>query len=324
MKITIDETGVDKRLDAFLGEHEELKLSRSYIKKLIEQGQITIDDKEKKASYKLSLDDEIDIVIPDSEELNLAAENIPLDIIYEDDDLMVINKPINMIVHPAPGIYSGTLVNAVLYHAQQATKLAEGTSQPGLSDINGVLRPGIVHRLDKDTSGLIVVAKNNDAHQSLAKQIQDRTCKRFYKAIAQGKFKESKGEINKPIGRDPKERKRMAVAISSRAKSRSALTRFKVLEALEFGSKHYSLIECELETGRTHQIRVHMSWYNHPIIGDYIYNASKKTGFNVRRPMLHAYRLSFEHPRTQEKMFFEAPLADDFEAILGILGHVKK
>ncbi|MDA0771696.1 MAG: RluA family pseudouridine synthase [Cyanobacteria bacterium] len=313
MKIVIDEPGVDTRLDVFLGEYEGLKLSRSYIKKLIDQGQITVDGKEKKASYKLSLDDEIDIIIPDAEELNLVAENIPLDIIYEDDDLMVINKPINMIVHPAPGIYSGTLVNAVLYHA--------GAS---LSDINGVLRPGIVHRLDKDTSGLIVVAKSNDAHQSLAKQIQDRTCKRFYKAITQGKFKESKGEINKPIGRDPKERKRMAVVLSARTKSRSALTKFKVLEALEFGGKHYSLIECELETGRTHQIRVHMSSYNHPIIGDYIYNASKKTGFNVKRPMLHAYRLSFEHPRTQERMFFEAPVADDFEAILGILGHAKK
>ncbi|MDD9898331.1 MAG: RluA family pseudouridine synthase [Candidatus Melainabacteria bacterium] len=304
MKVLVEESGL--RLDAYLSQLSELGLSRSYLKKLIEAGNIQVNGKACKASYKLELDDEIELELPEAEELQIKAEKIPIDIVYEDEHLLVINKPIAMVVHPAPGLYSGTLVNAVLHHCKDQ-----------LSDINGVLRPGIVHRLDKDTSGLIVVAKSNEAHQSLAKQIQDRTCKRRYRAIVQGKIKENRGEINKAIGRDTRDRKRMSV--STAANARHALTRYQVLEHLEFGGKNYSYIECELDTGRTHQIRVHMASINFPIIGDLVYGASKKTSFNVERPMLHAYKLSFKHPLSGEDLSFEAPEAPDFKAILDIL-----
>lgn len=304
MRIIVDEAGL--RLDAFLSDCAELSLSRSYLKKLIDNKNVKVNGKEQKASYKLSLDDEIELELPEAEELNIAAENIPLDIVYEDEDLMVINKPIGMVVHPAPGLYSGTLVNAILHHA--------GSS---LSDINGVLRPGIVHRLDKDTSGLIVVAKNNDAHQSLTEQIQNRKCKRIYRAIVEGKVKEDKGQVNQSIGRDPKDRKRMAV--TSQGKVRSALTRYKVLERFVFAGKNYTYVQCELETGRTHQIRVHMSWLRHPIVGDFTYGASKKNSFKTTRPMLHAGQLSFNHPKTEEYSSYQSENPQDFQGILDIL-----
>lgn len=304
MKVLVEESGA--RLDAYLSKLSELGLSRSHLKKIIDAGQVQVNGKVCKASYKLELDDEIELELPEPEELKIQAENIPLDIVYEDEHLIVINKSIDMVVHPAPGLYSGTLVNAILYHAKGQ-----------LSSINGVLRPGIVHRLDKDTSGLIVVAKSNEAHQSLAQQIQDRSCKRRYRAIVQGKIKENRGEINKSIGRDPRDRKRMAV--STAANARHALTRYRLLDHFEFAGKNYSYLECELETGRTHQIRVHLSSINFPIIGDLVYGASKKTGFNVDRPMLHAYKLSFRHPINGEDLSFEVSEADDFRAILDIL-----
>ncbi len=312
MKFIIeDEEHLDSRLDAYLSGLADLGLSRSYIKKLIDAEHVLVNGNPAKASYKLRSDDEIDIEVPESVPLNIVAENIPLDIVYEDDELMVINKPINMVTHPAPGAYSGTLVNAVMYHIQ--------TQGSKLSDINGVLRPGIVHRLDKDTSGLIVVAKSNVAHQSLTEQIQNRTCKRFYKALVHENIKEDKGTIDKPIGRNPKERHKMAVLTNGATSAREARTHFKVLERFKFTQKNFTFVECQLDTGRTHQIRVHMSWLKHPIIGDVTYSASKNSPFNVNRPMLHAYKLSFKHPTSAQELSFESALPEDMLRILEVL-----
>lgn len=309
--ITPEQTNL--RLDAFVASIAESEISRSYAKTLIEEGHVLVNNKPAKVSYKLKSSDQVSITVPEPKQLEITPENIPLDIVYEDDDLIVINKQIGLVTHPAPGNYSGTLVNAVLYHAQ-----SQGSK---LSDINGVLRPGIVHRLDKDTSGLILVAKSNTAHKSLAEQIQSRTCSRIYLALVQGYVKNEKGTIDKPIGRHPSERHRMTCfnAKTDSNSARHARTHYRVIERINFKQHDYTLIEAKLDTGRTHQIRVHFSWLRNPVIGDQVYQASKKTHINVSRPLLHASKLSFSHPITHETMSFSAPLPEDFTRVLEII-----
>lgn len=307
-EINVTDDHVGKRLDVLL--HDDLELSRSHLKDLIENQDILVNQKKAKASYKLKSNDQISVIMPEATELDIEAQDIPLDIVYEDDDLIVVNKPIGMITHPAPGVVKDTLVNALLFHFAG-----------NLSGINGKLRPGIVHRLDKDTSGLILVAKNNLAHESLAEQIQNKTCQRIYQCLVQGKIKIEGAslEINKLIGRDPKQRNRMAVITDSHMKSRSALTIVKLIEHLRFKENNYSFIECELKTGRTHQIRVHLSHIRHPILGDLTYGAKKSNHIRIERPLLHAKKISFNHPRDNKKMFFEIDLASDFNKVLEIL-----
>ena len=292
--IVVSPEDASKRIDIFL--NEELDLSRSYIKTLIEKNLVLVNSNEiKKAGYVVKDKDVISITIPDAEILNLEPENIDIDIIYEDDDFAVINKPQGMVVHPAPGSYNHTLVNALLYHLKN------------LSDINGVVRPGIVHRLDKDTSGLIVVAKNNEAHIDLQEQIATKAAKRYYKALVDGVVKKDEGVINTLIDRSSKDRKMMAVSNNS---GRVAITHFKVLERF----KNYTLMEYELKTGRTHQIRVHSKFISHPVVGDPVYGGSNK--FNLNGQLLHAFKLELTHPRTKEHMEFFAPLPDYFEDVL--------
>ncbi len=252
-----------------------------------------------KSNYKVNEGDVIRLEIPDPEELEVEAENIPLDIVYEDSDVIVVNKPRGMVVHPAPGHYSGTLVNALMYHCKD------------LSGINGVIRPGIVHRIDKDTSGLIMVAKNDQAHESLVEQLKAKTTKRLYKAIVHGVIPHQHGTIDAPIGRDKKDRQSMTVTEEN---SRDAVTHFTVLEVFD----NYTYVQCELETGRTHQIRVHMKYIGYPLAGDPKYGPKKKT-LDIDGQALHAAVLGFVHPRTGEEMVFEAPLPTDMEELLHYL-----
>ena len=283
-----------KRIDLFL--NEELDLSRSYIKTLIEKQNVLVNDSVcKKAGYIIKDKDIINISIPEAEILNLEPENIPIDIVYEDDDFAVINKPQGLVVHPAPGSLNHTLVNALMYHLKN------------LSYINGVIRPGIVHRLDKDTSGLLVIAKNNEAHLNLQEQIAEKSAKRFYVALVDGVVTKDEGVINTLIDRSKKDRKMMAVSNNS---GRVAITHYKVLERF----KNYTYMEYELKTGRTHQIRVHSKFINHPIVGDPVYGGSNK--FNLSGQLLHAYKLILKHPRTGEEMEFTAPLPKYFEDVL--------
>lgn len=283
------------RLDLFLtGEVPEL--TRTHIQKLIDEGRVTINGAVAKANSKLKPGEEINFVIPEPEELKVEGENIPLEIIFEDSDVIVINKPQGMVVHPAPGNTSGTLVNALLYHCQD------------LSGINGVMRPGIVHRLDKDTTGVIMVAKNDLAHLGLASQIKDREVTRRYTALVHGNIQEPGGIIDTPIGRDPQDRKKMAVVIKN---SKQALTRYTVLERF----KEYTLVECKLETGRTHQIRVHLAYLGHPVVGDHKYG-TRKAHFGLVGQALHAGVLGFKHPRTGEYLEFTAPLPDRMAGVV--------
>ncbi len=285
------------RIDRYLSSHSDL--SRSFIQKLSEEGKITVNGKVVKSSYKVSLNDEINVQVPEMENLETKPENIPLDILYEDSDLIVINKPKGMIVHPASGIYTGTLVNALLYHCKD------------LSGINGVLRPGIVHRIDKDTTGCIIACKNDFTHVEIAKQLETKTCHREYRAIVMGNIVHDNGMIDAPIGRDARDRQKMTVTDKG---SRDARTHFQVLE--RFGKSTY--IECALETGRTHQIRVHMKYINHPVMGDEKYG-KKCSYMNTNGQVLHAYKITFVHPRTQKEMTIEAPLPDYFNELLDIL-----
>ncbi len=285
------------RIDRYLSSHSDL--SRSFIQKLSEEGKITVNGKVVKSSYKVSLNDEIHVEVPEMENLETKPENIPLDILYEDSDLIVINKPKGMVVHPASGIYTGTLVNALLYHCKD------------LSGINGVLRPGIVHRIDKDTTGCIIACKNDFTHVEIAKQLETKTCHREYRAIVMGNIIHDNGMIDAPIGRDARDRQKMTVTDKG---SRDARTHFQVLE--RFGKSTY--IECALETGRTHQIRVHMKYINHPVMGDEKYG-KKCPYMNTNGQVLHAYKITFVHPRTQKEMTIEAPLPDYFNELLDIL-----
>ena len=274
------------------------EVSRSFVQKLLEKGAVTVNGKVcDSKKYKVNEGDEIEITVPEPEELKIEAENIPLDIVYEDDDLMVVNKPRGMVVHPAVGNENGTLVNAIMYHCGDR-----------LSSINGVIRPGIVHRIDKDTSGLLMIAKNDMAHESLSQQLAEHSITRRYEALVFNNFNEDEGTVDAPIGRDPKNRLKQAVTSQN---SKHAVTHWRVLE--RFGK--YTLVEAKLETGRTHQIRVHMSYIKHPLVGDFVYGPSKQP-FSVEGQLLHAKILGFVHPRTGQYMEFERPRPEIFEETL--------
>ena len=292
-EFTADRDG--ERLDVFLARMDET-LSRSRVQRLIADGHVMVDGKTPKASQRLSEGATVAVEMPEPEAADILPEQIPLDILYEDEDVIVVNKARGMVVHPAAGVSSGTLVNALLAHCKD------------LSGINGALRPGIVHRLDKDTSGVMIAAKNDAAHRSLAEQIQQKTAKRVYWAILTGNIAEEEGVIHGAIGRNPKDRQKMAVV---RENGKDATTHFRVLE--RFGA--YTLVECRLMTGRTHKIRVHMAYIGHPVVGDPKYGA-KKCPFSIEGQALHSKTLMFTHPRTGEKMEFEAPLPEDMQMIL--------
>ena len=296
MTFAAEKEDIGIRIDVFLADALE-DVSRSGVQKLMEQGHIQLNGKAVKSNYKLREKDVIDVQIPDVVEPEILPENIPLDILYEDQDVIVLNKPQGMVVHPAPGHTSGTLVNALMYHCG-----AE------LSGINGEKRPGIVHRIDKDTSGVLMVAKNNAAHQSLAEQLAVHSITRKYNAIVYNGFSEESGTVDQPIGRNPQDRKKMAV---TQKHSRHAVTHYRVLERLG----NFTLIEAQLETGRTHQIRVHMTYIGHPLLGDTVYG-KKKQPFGLTGQVLHARVLGFRHPSTGEYMEFEAPLPPYFETLL--------
>lgn len=287
---------IDKGVAEFFGD-----LTRSYVKKLTDEGNILINGKKAKASSKLLCGDRVEINLPDPEPVGAEAQDIPLDIVYEDDSLLVINKPRGMVVHPAAGNYDGTLVNALLAHC--------GSS---LSTINGVIRPGIVHRLDKDTTGLLVAAKGDAAHLALSEQLKTRTLKRRYFALVHSNIKEDGGTVDKNLKRSPSDRKKIAVCTAG--EGRSAVTHYSVLE--RFG--RYTYINCDLDTGRTHQIRVHMRWLGHPIIGDKTYGV-KNEEFNLVGQLLHAGKIGFIHPKSREYMEFTVPLPEDFEKVLTVL-----
>ncbi|MBZ4646562.1 MAG: pseudouridine synthase [Clostridia bacterium] len=287
------------RIDKYLS--DKIKdLSRSYAQKIINDGLVQVNNKAVKQNYKVKANDMVHVEIPEPEKLEIKAEDIELDIVYEDADLLVVNKPQGMVVHPAAGNYTGTLVNALMKHCGG-----------NLSAINGIIRPGIVHRIDKDTSGLLLVAKNNRAHIKLAKQIKDHSLSRRYVAIVYGALKNDSGIIDAPIGRHPVDRKKMSVTTKN---GRNAVTHFKVLERLG----NYSYIECKLETGRTHQIRVHMSYIGHPIIGDPVYGP-KKDRFNLNGQALHAKIIGFIHPTTNEYLEFEVSPPPYFDKLLNLL-----
>jgi len=291
---TVQDTEEGMRLDVFLTDKLN-KLTRSYIQDLIRGGYVLVNNSKKlKAHYKLKSNDIVDITIPPPKKIEILEEDIPIDILYEDEYLAVIDKPKGMLVHPTQDIYSGTLVNAILYHFDR------------LSNVGGVLRPGIVHRLDKNTSGLLVIAKRDMIHKALSKQLKDRKMLRIYWAIVEGNIDEDKGVIDTHIGRHPVDRKKMTVIDTQ--SSRRAITYFKVLK--RFGEK-YTLVELKLQTGRTHQIRVHMTHIGHPIVGDTVYG-SKKQRFKVQGQVLHAKKIGFIHPVTEEYMEFEGELPSYF------------
>ncbi|MGN0322703.1 MAG: RluA family pseudouridine synthase [Oliverpabstia sp.] len=284
------------RIDRFLAEMMR-EQSRSYIQKLIKEGLVTVNNHSIKSNYKVQSDDLIQITVPEPEEPDILPENIPLDILYEDQDILIINKPKGMVVHPSAGHYSHTVVNAVMYHCKD-----------NLSGINGVMRPGIVHRIDMDTTGAIVICKNDTAHQNLAEQLKDHSITRKYRAIVYGNFKEDTGTITGDIGRHPTDRKKMAIV---QRNGKPAVTHYQVLE--RFGS--YTYIECRLETGRTHQIRVHMASKGHPLLGDTVYGPSR-CPFVLQGQCLHAMTLGFQHPATGKYVEFEAPLPEYFTHLL--------
>lgn len=290
----------DERIDKFLAEYDP-SMTRSYIQKLIKEGAVFVNLKEVKANYKLKQGDRVKIIIPEPLVLDVLPEPIPLSILYEDEDLIVIDKPKNMVVHPAPGHSSGTIVNALLYHCRN-----------NLSGINGIMRPGIVHRIDKDTTGAIVVCKNDKAHNSLAAQLKEHSITRKYQAIVYNHITEPDGVINAPIGRHPADRKKMAINYKN---GKEAVTHYHRIKNLNHNFAH---IECQLETGRTHQIRVHMASIHHPLLGDEVYGPSKSR-YHLVGQTLHAGILGFIHPSTGKYMEFEAPLPEYFDNLLQML-----
>ncbi len=292
--VTAEAEDAGTRADVFLA--AKLGVSRSNMQKLLEDGRVKRGEKIIKANYKVRVGEMFVVDIPEPEPIEAVPENIPLDIIYEDDDVAVLNKERGMVVHPAPGNYTGTLVNALLYHCSN------------LSGINSAIRPGIVHRLDKDTSGIMIVAKNDAAHISLSQQIQSKTAVRTYLAVVRGNIKTDSGTIETQIARDKTDRKKMAVVKEG---GRDAITDYEVLE--RFGK--YTLVRCKLRTGRTHQIRVHMEYLGYPLVGDPKYSPMK-TPFGIKGQALHSHTLEFTHPRTGERMKFEAPLPDDMHKII--------
>ena len=298
--VTAQESG--ERIDALLA-HSLTELSRSAIQRLLEDGRVSIGDRPLKKNHKSRAGECYEIILPQPEISQLVAQEIPLDVVYEDEDLIVVNKKRGMVVHPAPGHADGTLVNALLHHCAGS-----------LSGIGGEQRPGIVHRIDKDTSGLLIVAKNDFAHQALSAQLSDRSLSRVYEAVVRGNFRQDEGIIDRPIGRHPTDRKRMAVTEKN---SRHALTHWKVLERY----RGYCRVQCRLETGRTHQIRVHMASIGHPLLGDYVYGApSPEKGLEGQ--CLHARELKFIHPRSGEAVHLVTELPEYFNEVLGKLGEV--
>jgi 23S rRNA pseudouridine1911/1915/1917 synthase len=295
----VDESCDGMRIDKYLSLLMD-GCSRSYIQKIIKDKAVSVNLKPVKASYCISTGESIFIDLPEPVRLDIEAENIPLDILYEDNDILIVNKPKDMVVHPAPGHYSGTLVNAVMYHCHDQ-----------LSTINGVFRPGIVHRIDKDTTGVLVICKNDKAHQAIAEQLSVHSITRAYRAIVYHNLKNDSGTIDAPIGRMDADRKKMGINYKN---GRPAVTHYKVLE--RFGN--YTYIECRLETGRTHQIRVHMASIGHPLVGDTVYGPAKDS-FKLQGQALHAKTLGFIHPRTGEYVEFEAPLPDYFIKLLNKL-----
>lgn len=297
VKLTVD-AALTGRIDKVLGHHLK-QFSRSQIQKWVTDGNVTVNGQPVKPKYKLAVGDQV-VVSPEApQKIDLEPENIPLDIVYEDDDVLVVNKPQGMVVHPAPGHPNHTLVNALLYHSP-------------LSTINGEFRPGIVHRIDKDTSGLLMVAKNDMAHRSLAAQLKAKTNQREYVALVHGVIKQEAGTIDAPIGRSRKDRKKQAIV----SDGRHAVTHFKVLKRY----RHYTLVSCRLETGRTHQIRVHMKSIGHPLAGDPLYGPRKT--LPGKGQYLHARELGFKHPRTGKQLLFTAPLPDYFQRILDHLDRI--
>lgn len=296
IEFTVTDEMKGKRIDKLLSDMLS-SYSRSYLQKLIDNGNVLVDNNIIKSNYKPNIDDNIIINIPFPEDVSIEPENIPLDIVYEDDDVILINKPKNMVVHPAAGHYSGTLVNALLYHCKD-----------NLSGINGVMRPGIVHRIDKDTTGIIIACKNDFAHNSLSEQLKVHSITRYYYAICHNAFSEMQGTINAPIGRHPIDRKKMAINYRN---GKEAITDYEVLENLG----QYAFIRCKLHTGRTHQIRVHMASISHPLLGDELY-CNVKSKYNLEGQTLHAGVLGFIHPRTGEYMEFSAPLPEYFTNLL--------
>ena len=292
-----DKTNI--RLDSFIKSNSDL--SRTYIASLIEEGYVTVNDNiVEKSSYKTKLNDIINVTEKEIEVLDIEPENLPLDILYEDDDILIINKARGMVVHPSNGHESGTLVNAIMYHCKDK-----------LSSINGVIRPGIVHRIDKDTSGILCICKNDESHKSIAAQFKEHSNIRKYQAIVKGEITKDNGEINNPIGRDKRNRLRMAVDKDGK----EAITRYKVLKRYT----NYTYIECELLTGRTHQIRVHMKDMGYPLLGDLLYGKVDRNFKELDGQVLHAYYLELNHPRTNERMVFKSDLPDYFKEILNCL-----
>ena len=291
---TIEKGG--ERIDKYLSEQLE-DMTRSHIQKLIKENMVRVNGMAVKSNFKLSASDQIEVEIPELKEPDILPENIPLDILYEDQDILVVNKPKGMVVHPAPGHYTGTLVNAIMYHCKD-----------NLSGINGVMRPGIVHRIDMDTTGSLLICKNDRAHQALAEQLKEHSITRKYHAIVHGRLKEDEGTIDKPIGRHPIDRKKMSVHCTN---GREAITHYRVLKRFQ----QFTYIECQLETGRTHQIRVHMSSIGHPILGDQVYGPAK-CPYKLQGQTLHAKVLGITHPITGEYMEFDAPLPDYFQGLL--------
>ncbi|MBQ2276577.1 MAG: RluA family pseudouridine synthase [Lachnospiraceae bacterium] len=286
---------IDKYLCEVLPEY-----SRSYLQKLCKESCVTVNKKEVKANYKVSEGDTVLLTLPEPKSLDISPEDIPLDILYEDEDVLLVNKPKGMVVHPSAGHTSGTLVNALLYHCKD-----------NLSTINGVLRPGIVHRIDMDTTGVLIVCKNDYSHQFISEQLKEHTITRKYHLIVYDNLKEDEGTITGPIGRHPRERKKMAIVPNGK----NAVTHYKVLERFS----NYTYVECQLETGRTHQIRVHMASIHHPLLGDTVYGPQKKSQFSLQGQTLHAMVLGFIHPTTKEYMEFSSPLPKYFQEILSKL-----
>ena len=294
----VSEDEVNIRVDKYISERVP-ELSRSYIQHLIEDDFVTVNEKKCKSNYKCKLNDKVVVNAEEQKELDVVAENIPLDIVYEDDDIIIVNKPKNLVVHPACGHESGTLVNALLYHCGER-----------LSTINGVIRPGIVHRIDRNTTGLLVVCKNDLAHRNLAEQLKAHSITRKYHAICYGIFREPEGTVDAPIGRHEKDRKKMAI---NHKNGRRAVTHYKVLKEL---NHQYSYIECTLETGRTHQIRVHMASIGHPILGDDVYGPKNPKIKDLEGQTLHAKVLGFVHPTTNQYVEFDSDLPEYFQKLI--------
>ena len=302
-EFSIDRNTEGQRIDRYLSDELEDR-SRSYIQKIMKEGYVKVNQKPVKSNYRLSFGDSVEVTLPEAKEPDIVPENIPLDILYEDQDIIMINKPKQMVVHPAPGHYSGTLVNALMYHCGDE-----------LSGINGCMRPGIVHRIDMDTTGSLVVCKNDKAHQSLSEQLKVHSIRRIYVAIVHGNIKEDSGTVNAPIGRHPTDRKKMSTHCKN---GRDAVTHYKVLE--RFGD--YTYIQCELETGRTHQIRVHMASIGHPLVGDEVYGPKKCPFKGLQGQTLHARTLEIIHPTTGKYLEVNAPLPEYFIELLDRLRNI--